>query len=266
MIVLIGGTLMILLVTALVVVVIRRMKGRSKSGSRPSSGSDQGFLWPQPSSQQPWSSRDTSSTKEVHPQLGSDYAEVFHHSNPMSSFVVQPTSAYASTTLIRNSSSLPFHYQSSARSVHHIDPSYSLASARKSNQSLVPNWVEMLPPPPQHPPPPLTTPERMSNSNSSSNNNNTLRTDFPSFITSTLPSTIHTPALAGHAAGVPFPLRASFSAHSQPALMSQIARHSRYHGNQQQLLLQQQQQQSEQALYATCAYDGIENYPLSSYR
>jgi hypothetical protein len=189
-------------------------------------------------------------------------------------------SAYASTTLIRNSSaSLPFRYQPSAagRSVPQL-----LAEAggggggRNSSQPLVPNWLELLPPPPQHPPPPLVAAA------------GSKIIDYqPPFLTATLPSTIHAGSnscaaappnfnpCGGGGGGVQhYPFRSSFNnAQSQPTLLpNQHARNS--------LFLRQSHRQSSryqsedlvipqevEGLYATCTYDQIEPpYPLSSYR
>ena len=278
MIILVGGTLLVLLLTVILVVIIRRRKvckhqnraanGRgAQNGGR---GNQSHLLWPLPT--QPWMNNCSTNgvggdpTKEVHPQLGPDYAEVFHHANPsMSSFNTQPTAAYASTTLIRNTtSSLPFRYQPTGRSVPHLDPSSSSGGmmSRNSSQPLVPNWLEMRPPPPQHPPPPLVvSPDRVGSSSNSSN----AKGEFPpSFLTATLPSTIQQ-----H-----YPFRSSYNAQSQPTLLAQHVRNSYLHQQQQQ---QQQYRNSgmgryqsdeipQEGLYATCTYDQIEPYPLSSYR
>ena len=265
LIVLIGGTLLVFLLTVVLVVVIKRRKMRKNGGVGRQSSSDQGFLWPTPT--QPWTSSDPS--KDVHPQLGPDYAEVFHHSNPMSSFIAQPPAAYASTTLVRNSSaSLPFRYQPGGRSVHQADPCSFSVQMRKSSQPLIPNWVELLPPPPQHPPPPLTPADQP-------------KSQYPSFITSTLPSSMHVGA-AGSGGCNPVsgghhdPLRTSLNAQSHPTLISDHVRnsfqaHLNRHSGGPQLTPQQQQRypgssQVDDALYATCTYDQIEHYPLSSYR
>ena len=250
---LIGGTLLVLLLTIILVVIIRRKKScRSGGGagggggsSRATTRSGQSLLWPLPS--QPWSSCDPS--KDVHPQLGPDYAEVFHHSNPMSSFAAQPTAAYASTTLIRNSSSLPFRYQTAGRSIPQLDSSYS-NSVRNSSQQLVPNWLELLPPPPQHPPPPIITPDCSAKS------------DYPSFLTATLPSTIHTPSANPN---VHYPFRSSFNAQSHPTLIPRNIRNS-FQSNRNSAIRYVNDENQVEGLYATCTYDQIEPYPLSSYR
>lgn len=284
MIMLVGGTLLVLLLTTILAVIIRRRKvcqhsngNRSRSSAR---GNQSHLLWPLPS--QPWgnSSATGDPSKEVHPQLGPDYAEVFHHANPgMSSFATaapqSSAAAYASTTLIRNASaSLPYRYQptGTGRSVPQLDPSpgqqqqHQLSMgglSRNSSQPLVPNWLELLPPPPQHPPPPLiVSPDR----------GNKGGDGYPSFLTSTLPSTIQGschPAAAGGSIQH-FPFRSTFNnAQSQPTLLPQHVRNSylqqhrhsgRYQSNE--VMVPPQ----EEGLYATCTYDQIEPYPLSSYR
>ena len=237
---------MVLLLTVILVVIIRRRKVcRNGAGTRSATRGGQSLLWPLPS--QPWNSNDPS--KDIHPQLGPDYAEVFHHSNPMSSFVAQPTAAYASTTLIRNSSSLPFRYQAAGRSVPgQLDSSYS-TTGRNSSQQLVPNWLELLPPPPQHPPPPIVTPDRG------------IKNDYPPFLTATLPSTIHTPS---GTPSVHYPFRSSFNAQSHPTLVAQHARNS-FQSNRNSNSVRYQSNENQEGLYATCTYDHIEPYPLSSY-
>uniref|UniRef100_A0A0P4YGA7 Receptor-type tyrosine-protein phosphatase alpha n=1 Tax=Daphnia magna TaxID=35525 RepID=A0A0P4YGA7_9CRUS len=292
MIILVGGTLLVLLLTVILVVIVRRRKvcrdgNRSRSSARGNQSNH--LLWPLPS-HQPWTNHSSSNSndpsKDVHPQLGPDYAEVFHHANPsMSSFAsssqqqhpqtLQPAnmtaaSAYASTTLIRNSSaSLPFRYQPSAagRSVPQL---LAEGSVRNSSQPLVPNWLELLPPPPQHPPPPLVAAGS--------------KIDYqPHFLTATLPSTIHAasntcaapPSFNPAGGGQHYPFRSSFNnAQSQPTLLpNQHTRNSLF-------LRQSQHRQSSryqsedlvapqevEGLYATCTYDQIEPpYPLSSYR
>lgn len=280
MIMLIGGTLLVLLLTVILVVIIRRRKvckhhnnraaGRgAQNGGR---GNQSHLLWPLPT--QPWMNNCSTNvgggsdpSKDVHPQLGPDYAEVFHHANPsMSSFATQPTAAYASTTLIRNTtSSLPFRYQPTGRSVPQLDPSSSSGlMSRNSSQPLVPNWLEMLPPPPQHPPPPLVvSPDRVGGGPPPS-----AKGDFPSaFLTSTLPSTIQQ-----H-----YPFRSSYNAQSQPTLLAQHVRNSYLQQQQQHQHPNQHHRNSginryqsdeipQEGLYATCTYDQIEPYPLSSYR
>ena len=252
MIMLVGGTLLVLLLTIILVVIVRRKKSCRGGGSAVGGGSSrtttrsgQSLLWPLPS--EPWSSCDPS--KDVHPQLGPDYAEVFHHANPMSSFASQPTAAYASTTLIRNSSSLPFRYQTAGRSIPQLDSSYS-NSVRNSSQQLVPNWLELLPPPPQHPPPPIITPDCNA------------KGDYPSFLTATLPSTIHTPSANP---SVHYPFRSSFNAQSHPTLIPRNIRNS-FQSNRSSAIRYVNDESQVEGLYATCTYDQIEPYPLSSYR
>lgn len=229
------------------------------------------LLWPLPS--QPWANHSSSGdpSKDVHPQLGPDYAEVFHHANPsMSSFAAGQAStaaAYASTTLIRNSSSLPFRYQPAVgRSVPQLLDAASQQGlvGRNSSQPLVPNWLELLPPPPQHPPPPLVvSPDRPGS-----------KSDYPPFLTATLPSTIHANAPAppnfNPAAVQHYPFRSSFNnAQSQPTLIpAQHIRNSFLRQNNRQSVTRYQSEdiQTQEGLYATCTYDQIEPYPLSSYR
>lgn len=292
MIMLVGGTLLVLLLTTILGVIIRRRKVCQHSGSRSSRPSSRGnqshLLWPLPS--QPWANNTGTAdpSKDVHPQLGPDYAEVFHHANPagMSSFVAQPAAAYASTTLIRNTTaSLPFRYQQNGtgRSVPQLGDPGSIGGLqqqqqqqqhsmgglnRNSSQPLVPNWLELLPPPPQHPPPPLmVSPDRGVGKNDG----------YPSFMTTlTLPSTIQ--GCHPSAGGIQhYPFRSTFNnAQSQPTLLPQHVRNSyvqaqhqsqnrhssgRYPSNDMMVPAQQ-----EEGLYATCTYDHIEPYPLSSYR
>ena len=128
---LVGGTLLVLLLTVILAVIIRRRKvcQHNRSGPASGRGNQSHLLWPLPSQPSWVNNLPADPSKDVHPQLGPDYAEVFHHANPMSSFVAQPTAAYASTTHIRNAamsttSSLPFRYQPAAgRSVPQLDPS-----------------------------------------------------------------------------------------------------------------------------------------------
>ncbi len=243
---------------------------RKSGGVGRQSNSDQGFLWPM--SAQPWSSTDPA--KDIHPQLGSDYAEVFHHSNPMSSFVSQPPAAYASTTLVRNSSaSLPFRYQPSGRSFaqgadHTTSPTIKSVQMRKSSQPLMPSWVELLPPPPQHPPP-LTPIDQVSAS----------KTQYPSFITATLPSSMHVGAAGSSgchpgSSGHHYPLRSSLNAQSHPTLLSRQVRNSfQIHLNRNSdapkptsALHYSGVNDPDEALYATCTYDQIDHLALSAYR
>lgn len=271
MILLVGGTLLVLLLTVILVVIVRRRKvcrdGRPRSSAR--SNQSNHLLWPLPS--QPWANNSTSNdpSKDVHPQLGPDYAEVFHHANPsMSSFASQQPSAsaaaYASTTLIRNSSSLPFRYQPAVgRSVPQLLDAASQQGlvGRNSSQPLVPNWLELLPPPPQHPPPPLVvSPDRIGNNKS----------DYPPFLTATLPSTIHANPAAPpnfNPSVQHYPFRSSFNnAQSQPTLLPQHIRNSFLRQNRQSGGRYQSDDIPQEGLYATCTYDQIEPYPLSSYR
>lgn len=267
MIMLVGGTLLVLLLTVILVVIVRRRKvcrdgSRSRSNARGNQSNH--LLWPLPS--QPWANHSSSNdpSKDVHPQLGPDYAEVFHHANPsMSSFATQPTAAYASTTLIRNSSSLPFRYQPAVgRSVPQLLDAASQQGlvGRNSSQPLVPNWLELLPPPPQHPPPPLVvSPDRSAT-----------KSDYPPFLTATLPSTIHANAAAPPTfnPGVQhYPFRSSFNnAQSQPTLLPNHIRNSFLRQNRQSTPRYQSDDIPQEGLYATCTYDQIEPYPLSSYR
>ena len=277
MILLVGGTLLVLLLTVILVVIVRRRKacqdgagGRSRSSTRANQSNH--LLWPLPT--QPWSNGTASDpSKDVHPQLGPDYAEVFHHANPsMSSFSTQPTPAYASTTLIRNAatSSLPYRYQPNVgRSVPQLLDAAAQQGlgGRNSSQPLVPNWLELLPPPPQHPPPPLVVSSPAERSASSGKSDG-----YPPFLTATLPSTIHANGGAPPSGynQTSYPFRSSFNnAQSQPTLLGQQqqqARHSyssqqrasgRYHSD---------DNTSQEGLYATCTYDQIDPYPLSSYR
>lgn len=271
---LVGGTLLVLLLTVILAVIIRRRKVCQHNRSGPSAGNQS--LWPLPSQPSWVNSLTADQSKDVHPQLGPDYAEVFHHANPMSSFVAQPTAAYASTTLIRNATaSLPFRYQpGTGRSVPQLDPSaHSGGLNRNSSQPLVPNWLELLPPPPQHPPPPLVvSPDRISGGGHAKSDG------YPSFLTSTLPSTIHAPPGCSPNGIQHYPFRSNFNnAQSQPTLLPQHVRNSFLQAQHQQQQLQQRHSgrfqsndivvvPQEEQLYATCTYDQIEPYPLSSYR
>lgn len=273
MILLVGGTLLVLLLTVILVVIVRRRKAcqdgagsRSRAANRANQSNH--LLWPLPT--QPWSNGTSGDpSKDVHPQLGPDYAEVFHHANPsMSSFSTQPTPAYASTTLIRNaaSASLPYRYQPTAgRSVPQLLDAAAQQGlgGRNSSQPLVPNWLELLPPPPQHPPPPLVVSPAERSAGSSAKSD-----AYPHYLTATLPSTINgAPAAAYSQTGYPF--RSSFNnAQSQPTLLGQqpTTRHSYSSQQRGSGRYQSDDTASQEGLYATCTYDQIDPYPLSSYR